>query len=538
MSNTSHDLEAWFTSIKNREPEVQIQSRDLADFSESIRMNRLQEDYANGRRKCKNNELQDSGKGLKRKVWATGRNAVSTESRSMRKVEQGGKMVSSSRLAGGTDRHSKVVTAKGLRHRRVRLSVPTAIQLYDLQERLGLEHPNMAVDWLINAAKLAIDELPVREAEKAYAYVGQVPQRTSSNCSIVEHFLGSSRESETAATGSAITAFTVGLGSETAQGANSFMDINTKAITITNMKGPELGSSGSSISDASIKRSAERTSSCSMSDLSSEMEAILKGRELGTRKSAVAKKDFGSQPVIPQLNSMQPSLTSLFKSVFPCTALPFESQCSNDVNPFGIHTRSLSGAVNVQQQLDYTNLQSYTEMLYTHDSHLLQDLDSSSPAPLQKSFLPVPSTPEIIEASIGSFCLESYEMADSAISGFDRYMGRKLEQGQAILSYSNVPNMIVRNVEQQRQKQAQINYQRYASTFLPTLSNDIDLSTASLFTMGPQQSIFSSTTSIPSLSRTHKNNYGEDPANAAHDFVPFQHYEARVLQKFHERRTT
>lgn len=520
MSNSSDDLEACFTSIKNREPEVQIHSRDLADFSESIRMSRLQEDYANGRRKCNNNELQDKGKGLKRKVWATGRNAVSAEPRTMRKVEQEGKMVSFSRLAGGTDRHSKVVTAKGLRHRRVRLSVPTAIQLYDLQERLGLEHPNMAVDWLINAAKLAIDELPVREAEKASAYEGHMAQRTSSNCSIVEHFIGSSRQRETAATGSAITAFTVGLGSETAKGANSFMDINTRAITITNMKGPELGSGGSSISNASIKRSAERTSSCSMSDLSSEMEAILKGRELGTKKSAVAKNDFGSQPV------------------FPCTALPFESQWSNDVNPFGIHTRSLSGAVNVQQQLDYTNLQSYTDMLYSHDSHLLQNLDSSSPAPLQKSFLPVPSTPEIIEASIGSFCLDSYEMADSPISGFDHYLGCKLEQGQANLSYSSVPNMILRSVEQQRQKQAQINFQRYASTFLPTLSNDIDLSTSSLFNMGPQQSIFSSITSIPSLSRTHKNNYGDDPANAAHDFVPFQDYEARLLEKFHERRTT
>ncbi|CAL1392249.1 unnamed protein product [Linum trigynum] len=61
---------------------------------------------------------------------------------------------------GGKDRHSKVCTIRGLRDRRVRLSVPTAIQLYDLQDRLGLTQPSKAVDWLLNAAKSEIDELP------------------------------------------------------------------------------------------------------------------------------------------------------------------------------------------------------------------------------------------------------------------------------------------------------------------------------------------------------------------------------------------
>nr|UDM55053.1 TCP transcription factor 37a [Rorippa aquatica] len=70
------------------------------------------------------------------------------------------RIVRVSRAFGGKDRHSKVCTLRGLRDRRVRLSVPTAIQLYDLQERLGLDQPSKAVDWLLDAAKEEIDDLP------------------------------------------------------------------------------------------------------------------------------------------------------------------------------------------------------------------------------------------------------------------------------------------------------------------------------------------------------------------------------------------
>jgi hypothetical protein len=62
--------------------------------------------------------------------------------------------------SGGKDRHSKVYTAKGIRDRRVRLSVPTAIQFYDLQDRLGYDQPSKAIEWLINAAAGAIEKLP------------------------------------------------------------------------------------------------------------------------------------------------------------------------------------------------------------------------------------------------------------------------------------------------------------------------------------------------------------------------------------------
>lgn len=69
---------------------------------------------------------------------------------------QGGHIV---RSTGRKDRHSKVSTAKGPRDRRVRLSAHTAIQFYDVQDRLGYDRPSKAVDWLIEKAKSAIDKL-------------------------------------------------------------------------------------------------------------------------------------------------------------------------------------------------------------------------------------------------------------------------------------------------------------------------------------------------------------------------------------------
>ncbi|EOA16784.1 hypothetical protein CARUB_v10005003mg [Capsella rubella] len=65
-----------------------------------------------------------------------------------------------SRASGGKDRHSKVLTSKGPRDRRVRLSVSTALQFYDLQDRLGYDQPSKAVEWLIKAAEDSISELP------------------------------------------------------------------------------------------------------------------------------------------------------------------------------------------------------------------------------------------------------------------------------------------------------------------------------------------------------------------------------------------
>ncbi|KAF9667712.1 hypothetical protein SADUNF_Sadunf15G0052100 [Salix dunnii] len=70
------------------------------------------------------------------------------------------RIVRVSRNFGGKDRHSKVCTVRGLRDRRIRLSVPTAIQLYDLQHKLGLSQPSKVIDWLLDATKNDIDKLP------------------------------------------------------------------------------------------------------------------------------------------------------------------------------------------------------------------------------------------------------------------------------------------------------------------------------------------------------------------------------------------
>lgn len=63
------------------------------------------------------------------------------------------------RSVGRKDRHSKVRTSKGPRDRRVRLSAHTAIQFYDVQDRLGYDRPSKAIDWLIDKAKAAIEAL-------------------------------------------------------------------------------------------------------------------------------------------------------------------------------------------------------------------------------------------------------------------------------------------------------------------------------------------------------------------------------------------
>ncbi|KAL5575302.1 hypothetical protein UlMin_017001 [Ulmus minor] len=60
---------------------------------------------------------------------------------------------------GRKDRHSKVSTSKGPRDRRVRLSAHTAIEFYDVQDRLGFDQPSKAIDWLIEKAKSAIEAL-------------------------------------------------------------------------------------------------------------------------------------------------------------------------------------------------------------------------------------------------------------------------------------------------------------------------------------------------------------------------------------------
>ncbi|KAL4322695.1 hypothetical protein AHAS_Ahas14G0236200 [Arachis hypogaea] len=60
--------------------------------------------------------------------------------------------------------------------------VPTAIQLYDLQDRLGLNQPSKVVDWLLNAAKHEIDELPpLPHINNPFTTLGGFPSSSSNS---------------------------------------------------------------------------------------------------------------------------------------------------------------------------------------------------------------------------------------------------------------------------------------------------------------------------------------------------------------------
>nr|BAV60253.1 TCP family transcription factor [Cyclamen persicum] len=95
------------------------------------------------------------------------------------------------RSTGRKDRHSKVCTAKGPRDRRVRLSAHTAIQFYDVQDRLGYDRPSKAVDWLIKKAQAAIDELAELPPWNPSAAV-QEERESGSNQENLGHEIGAS----------------------------------------------------------------------------------------------------------------------------------------------------------------------------------------------------------------------------------------------------------------------------------------------------------------------------------------------------------
>ncbi|KAL3655045.1 hypothetical protein CASFOL_000831 [Castilleja foliolosa] len=61
-----------------------------------------------------------------------------------------------------------------------------AIQLYDLQERLGLNQPSKAVDWLLNAAKNEINELPPLQIPPGMINFGQNNNHNNNNLPILD----------------------------------------------------------------------------------------------------------------------------------------------------------------------------------------------------------------------------------------------------------------------------------------------------------------------------------------------------------------
>nr|UZQ19857.1 TCP protein RanaCIN2b [Nigella damascena] len=126
------------------------------------KMSRVLSNKITGQRRVGGDQFQDEEDedgSEDQKAAAAAAAAAVTESNRLR-AWHSSRIFRVSRASGGKDRHSKVLTAKGLRDRRVRLSVSTAIQFYDLQDRLGYDQPSKAVEWLIKAAADAIAELP------------------------------------------------------------------------------------------------------------------------------------------------------------------------------------------------------------------------------------------------------------------------------------------------------------------------------------------------------------------------------------------
>ncbi|KAK7292107.1 hypothetical protein RIF29_07809 [Crotalaria pallida] len=67
------------------------------------------------------------------------------------------------RRSSKRDRHSKIKTAKGLRDRRMRLSLEVAKRFFGLQDMLGFDKASKTVEWLLNQAKLEIKQLAARD---------------------------------------------------------------------------------------------------------------------------------------------------------------------------------------------------------------------------------------------------------------------------------------------------------------------------------------------------------------------------------------
>lgn len=86
------------------------------------------------------------------------------------------------------DRHSKIKTAKGLRDRRMRLSLEVAKRFFGLQDILGFDKASKTVEWLLNQSK---DEIKQLAMDKNYN-----DNDTNNNCSGVVKSASSTSECE------------------------------------------------------------------------------------------------------------------------------------------------------------------------------------------------------------------------------------------------------------------------------------------------------------------------------------------------------
>ncbi|CAL9180582.1 unnamed protein product [Musa hybrid cultivar] len=83
-------------------------------------------------------------------------NSLATASPLMRKKRSGS---FTRKRSWRNDRNSKILTAKGPRDRRIRLSNEVARKFFDLQDMLGFDQGSKTVQWLFNMSKHAIQEL-------------------------------------------------------------------------------------------------------------------------------------------------------------------------------------------------------------------------------------------------------------------------------------------------------------------------------------------------------------------------------------------
>ncbi|KAK9106954.1 hypothetical protein Syun_022965 [Stephania yunnanensis] len=85
------------------------------------------------------------------------------------------------------DQHSKIVTAQGIRDRRMRLSLEVAHKFFTLQDMLGFDKASNTVDWLLTNSMSAIKELAHQESVSHHHYPNggddQIEKRTKGGLS-------------------------------------------------------------------------------------------------------------------------------------------------------------------------------------------------------------------------------------------------------------------------------------------------------------------------------------------------------------------
>ncbi|KAK7327632.1 hypothetical protein VNO77_21716 [Canavalia gladiata] len=78
------------------------------------------------------------------------------------------------------DRHSKINTARGLRDRRMRLSLEVAKRFFGLQDMLGFDKASKTVDWLLNQAKVEINQLATQKNNQSASSTSDCEEGVSS----------------------------------------------------------------------------------------------------------------------------------------------------------------------------------------------------------------------------------------------------------------------------------------------------------------------------------------------------------------------